>query len=511
MKTQVIQLDAHDDVVSVRDRLGWGRASRIILHWPERGKILQRQLDLVLLKRYAQRNGAQIGIVTRDEVVLEHAREVEIPVFRDIVHAQQGRWRVGRRRQRLAFKKGQKTSPAQPASPPLDHSTSQAQLLPPPNLTWWRVGLFTVSLLAITAIVFSLLPGATITLRQPQNEQILDVTLVAAEEPAAGQFDLKITTIVVEGRSSAPTTGKVTLPEKTAVGSVRFTNLTDQVVLVPKGTIVTTLSEPVVRFATNRDARLAAGYGRSTLVEVTAVDPGAQGNLPADQLQAIEGTLGLSLTVRNISPTRGGKDQEVNGPSQADRKKLLDRLIVELESQARKEIMSRWQSSPLTNDFPITPTLTLDEILEKTYLPELDWPSNELSLTLRVSFSAQAVAGEQLAEYFQAVLDSQLEFGQEPLSGEIGMRLTHPLEPYRNAQGTSSSAWQWGIQASRTIRKIILPNDVSQHSRLLPADQASLILQNALGMQEAPLVKTWPDWWPFLPITPLRIEVVIKP
>jgi len=62
MKTQVIQLDLHDDVTSVRDKMSWAKTPRILLVYPRRSHNLGRLLDLRLLQRHASILGAQLAI-----------------------------------------------------------------------------------------------------------------------------------------------------------------------------------------------------------------------------------------------------------------------------------------------------------------------------------------------------------------------------------------------------------------------------------------------------------------
>ena len=63
MKTQVIQLDPHDDGTSVRDKMSWAKSPRILLVYPRRSRILARTLDLRLLQRHAATLGEQLAIV----------------------------------------------------------------------------------------------------------------------------------------------------------------------------------------------------------------------------------------------------------------------------------------------------------------------------------------------------------------------------------------------------------------------------------------------------------------
>jgi len=81
MKTQVIHLDPHDDLISIRDRMAWAKTPRILLVWPKRGHVGVRPLDLTLLRRHAEALGAELGIVTRNGEIRAAARELGIPFF----------------------------------------------------------------------------------------------------------------------------------------------------------------------------------------------------------------------------------------------------------------------------------------------------------------------------------------------------------------------------------------------------------------------------------------------
>ena len=88
MKIQIVHLETHDDVISTRDKMGWGQTNRIILIWPAKGAILDRPLDLVLLQRHSQSLGAQLSLVTRDEEVCFNAEQLGIPTFPSLRKAQ---------------------------------------------------------------------------------------------------------------------------------------------------------------------------------------------------------------------------------------------------------------------------------------------------------------------------------------------------------------------------------------------------------------------------------------
>ena len=101
MKTHLIQLERYDDVTSVADKIAWSRANRVLLVWPRRGRVLERYLDLVLIQRACQEIGAQLACLVEDELILDHAQELGIPVFRSVKTAQRMLWR--RSRQKKTF------------------------------------------------------------------------------------------------------------------------------------------------------------------------------------------------------------------------------------------------------------------------------------------------------------------------------------------------------------------------------------------------------------------------
>src|SRR5215207_11743402 len=98
MKTQIITLESHDDLISVRDRLSWAKTPRILLVWPKYEKVTLRQVDLKVLQRHAASLGAQLGLVTRARHVREDAEALRIPVFESTGQAQRVAWPKPRRR-----------------------------------------------------------------------------------------------------------------------------------------------------------------------------------------------------------------------------------------------------------------------------------------------------------------------------------------------------------------------------------------------------------------------------
>src|SRR5512145_998780 len=98
MKTRIITLESHDDLISVRDRMSWAKTPRILLVWPKYEKVSLRQVDLKVLQRHAASLGAQLGLVSRIWRVRLDAEALHIPVFKSTGDAQRLAWPKPRRR-----------------------------------------------------------------------------------------------------------------------------------------------------------------------------------------------------------------------------------------------------------------------------------------------------------------------------------------------------------------------------------------------------------------------------
>src|SRR5688500_603303 len=97
VKTQIITLESHDDLISVLDRMSWAKTPRILLVWPKYEKVTLRQVDLKVLQRHALSLGAQLGLVTRTRHVREEAAALNIPIFESTGQAQRVAWSTPRR------------------------------------------------------------------------------------------------------------------------------------------------------------------------------------------------------------------------------------------------------------------------------------------------------------------------------------------------------------------------------------------------------------------------------
>ena len=499
MKTQILRLEAHDDVISARDKMGWGQTSRILLVWPEEGQVLTRKLDLALLQRHSVNIGAQLALVTNNSDVKYHARQFGIPVFKSLRQAQNINWRMPRRSRR-----GKYPYLARPKSRALTANDLQEQrpaTQPRPLPAAARLGFFTLGVLAVLALTAALLPSATIALvpRQQNQEISFDVQAdpLFTSVNLSGAVPAHFKSVTVEGRLSIPTSGTVRSPDLPATGWVEFTNLTGQPVDVPKGSVVTSAGPNFMRFATTQTGVAPSSPDKKLSLPVIAVTPGSQGNLLANRLVGIEGALGTQLTVNNPLSTSGGKDRVDPAPSDKDRRRLYGQLFESLSQTALEEL----KNGLAPGDLLLTETPVLLHTLEETYAPAEIQPADQLSLGLRLEFQAPYVSGQDLDTLASTVLDANLPAGFNPVPGSLAIdAATRPMP------GGGSLA-RWELHAQRKLQAALPPGLAAMLSRGLSPSSARQRLAAKLPLEGSPDIYLAPAWWPRLPLVPLRITV----
>jgi hypothetical protein len=187
MPLRVIEVDPAETFYSLRDRLLRGPRERTALLLPQTAAPLSG-LDLVLLRRLADQERLDVGLVTDDGALAQQARALGLPAFASVGLAElfrPGWWRAGRRAERIGF------APGQDRRPPTNLRQSQ----PDPSTASQRrarrlagllLALIILALLA--AALFYFLPQATVTLNAAarSGQVILDLTADPAATASAG-------------------------------------------------------------------------------------------------------------------------------------------------------------------------------------------------------------------------------------------------------------------------------------------------------------------------------------
>lgn len=505
MKTQIIKLEEHDDLISIRDKMGWGKTGRILLVWPEDSPILLNRLEITLLQRHSQALGAQLGLITRDGEIRTHASELGIPTYRNLHQAQQAIWRTPRRIRREQTNRAIQLRQGRESAPRLDLRLEKplaSSLNLSPAMRWI---IFALGVLAVVALGAVIVPRGEIRLQPEVREQELEF-IVRADPQArgislAGVVPSEPIMNVVEGRDQLTASGSTSIPDQPAGGLVVFTNLSDREVTIPSGLVVSTPSEPVIRFGVTRQGVLAAGPGTTLNLPVRALEPGAAGNIAAGAIQAIEGPLGIEMTATNPRPFSGGRDIKSLAPRPGDYARLSARLTESLRQTALSELRAALEPG----DVLIASSLALSRTLEEIYQPAEIQPANELSLNLRLEYSAQIVRQADLARLAEDILNARLPDGFTPQAGSL--LLTSLDEPEVASDGKAS----WSMLAIRHIQAAIALETAVQLAMGLEPQIAAQKLSESLPLAAPAEIQMQPDWWPRIPMLPFRIHVVSAP
>ena len=232
MKTQIITLETHDDLISVRDRLSWAKTPRILLVWPKFEKVTLRQVDLKILHRHASTLGEQLGLVSRARQVRADAEALGIPVFESTGEAQRVAWPKLRRR------KWRRKKPEKNLRDRRREQVSTGQ-----ETEMWRtnpatrIGAFAVGVVSVLAIVALFLPRAQVSLSSVTKAQSVELAVNASPEIESvfitGSVPAREIRIVVDGFQTITVTGEGAVPQSKARGTVEFRNLTQQAVTIP--------------------------------------------------------------------------------------------------------------------------------------------------------------------------------------------------------------------------------------------------------------------------------------
>ena len=496
MKTQLIPLESHDDLISVRDRMSWAKTPRILLVWPKSERIGLRLLDLKVLQRHAASLGAQLGLVTRHRHIRREAANLGIPVFISTGEAQRGVW-------------PEKAPSGHTYRPPRKDLRELLESARGREGEWRglfavRFGAFALGVLAVLAVVSLFIPRAQVVL-SPETD-VQTVSLPVQADPTAegvsitGTLPLRQARVTVTGEKQALASGNMAVPEARAEGVVTFRNLTQEPVRIPVGTILVSTGLPGVRFETIEAAQLPAGINQHVDVAIRAESPGANGNVEVETIQAIEGGVGLSAAVTNQEATSGGRDRLAQAPTERDREGLREALLDELEVEA----LSMIESGREAGDEVLTDSIQVSRVLNETFNPPAGQAGRNLSLDLEVEFSAAYISGKDLDELATTVLGTSLPAGfvvsDAPLEFE-------KLGAYRR---TSSGVISWNLRVSRRIEVHIDPAQVITLLRGRQVAEAERELLRSLPLRASPEIRVRPAWWPILPLIPFNYSVAMR-
>ncbi len=511
MMDAIIELDEHDDIHTVRDRLATANSPRVILSVPWDAPVLHQTVDVQIVRRFAEVQHIDVAIVSPEGEVRTMAHEAGLPVFRSADAAQrQTRWHQlpaeDDEEEKPWQPSARKTREARRAAVERDQSDVQVRKRHPA----WRIvklPLILIVLVVLTGAALFIIPQAEITL-VPSSTRLI-VTLNVIADPEATKIDAvtahvpatQITTIV-RNLVTVPTTGKRGIPESRASGNVIFVNQLNTPVTVGKGTAVrTTASGQATRFILTEDVAVPAGIGAQAQGRVEAVELGGGGNVPANFINEVEGVAALAVRVSNPEPLTGGGEKEVAAAASADRDTAREAIKPKLRESALQQLQA--QLGP--GEFVIAESLS-GNILEETFDHEITEQADQLSLLMRVEYSALKVSSEDANRLVFTAMENQAPANYELIPEGLSFQRGGAA-----AVEGSDTLFQFAMQG---VGYAAADLNIGQATRRILGKslaEARDVLKQALPLKNDPVIVIKPDWFPWLPWLGIRIQTTVDP
>jgi hypothetical protein len=519
-KADYLQLEASDDVTSVRDRLSFMRGNRVLMIWPEEGTVLTRKLDLVLIQREAMRRAIRLAIVTHDPEVMKQAAELNISTFETVGAAERGRWKRGRAKvftdrddKPTEEPKADKPRPesVKTIEPRIRKAAAADDADDEPRRKGGRLGrvlLLLVLLLAAVAVAVVLVPSAVVTITPARAQVPAQVDVTADPQANDVDIDSRIVPamtlrVEVEDTGTVPTSGSESRSDILAAGSVVFINQTNGEVAIPAGTEISTSAGTPILFRTTQDATAPAQLGGQIEVPIEAqpASGGRIGNVDAGLVNTIVGPLSESLTVRNLQPTSGGESRTVSVVTQDDYDRLLATLRQQLQAVAFQAMEA--QVSPSQTIIVETIRLAGAENERLDWSAEVGDETDALTLTMRTVVEA-TVIDEALAQQIAfASLTAQIPPGRAVVPG--GVQYTcctvNAIQPDGRVSFSLSGAATVAAQVNTAQLQERLTGRTTE-------DAIRYLLSEVdLAEESTPQIELTPTWFGRLPFLPMRITV----
>jgi hypothetical protein len=257
------------------------------------------------------------------------------------------------------------------------------------------------------------------------------------------------------------------------------------------------MSEIPERFLTVSTITIPAGPKSSETVEIRAARPGLAGNVAPDTVTAIEGNIGVQLTVTNAEATSGGTERVSRTPNQSDYETLKKRLLKALSVTAGEKMKAQ---VPAGQRY-LSATVTEKKILAEERQPAQDLPGDRLRLHLRVEFQAWYVSDMDIRVLILTAMQASLPHGYAPIGADLQIA---DLNDPREKEGSM----QWEVSGSRKLQAANTRAEISQAVAGKLPSEASGWIEQAIDLEKSPIIQIQPGWWPRLPYLPFRIEVV---
>lgn len=496
MKVQIVYLNPEDDLYSTRDMLGWVKAPRALLVWPDRGRVLTRRMDLALLQRFASQRQMQIGLVTFDPDVRGEAQELGIPLFESLEDLPEERWqdwqapssRLRELRESLRASHEQRRH----GKPISEKAVSFVER----NKT--SLLLFLLLFLIAFSAIFA--PSAKIVLAPVRSlDQIrLGLAFMPYEEGSVGAEGEWIEKISLEWEESAtrPTSGWRLLPVSASKGRAVFVSHSAEPLEIPKGTILSTQEGQL--FQTSQKGSLPAEVGAFVSIPIEAIHAGKAGNVSPGVITRIQGPLGLLIFVSNPEGTSGGEDALFRSVSQFDQGRLERELLKELLAQAERYLSEGLDEQHVF----VEGSLKVSDVLERSFDCSPGEIANQMTLWMKVELDGITLRKDVLWEMATETFADHLPRGRAVIPE------SYFVHQARLARLEGSGDLEIAIFIEGAIYSQLDLDRVRRQISGRSPIKAQEWLSNALDLEQPAIVSLQPSWFPILPWIGDRIEIL---
>lgn len=501
MKTLVIQLDRLEDTGSIRDKVTWGKSTRVLLAWPVNYSVFNRKVDLVAIKRICTSQGSRLGIVCDDPDVIAEAGELQIPVFNSVNQAMRKGW--DRRWHQKS--KGIDFLHMDPEGGIEEIRKRSGLFQESHNLPYYlRLALLMAGVAAVFITLVVILPSATIRIFPLGQSTEMNVQfLVRGTETATTGPDTlsgRWVEVTLEANAERQTTGSIPVADGKASGSVSITNLTNNEIFIPSGTIILNSSIPPVRYLILKDTELEPKTVTNEIF-VEAVYGGESGNAEAGSINRIEGELGFQLELTNAEPITGGTDRKIPAPSQEDLIALKDDVRSLLIIEAEKKL-----SAELSDEEVLLPaTIEAINLVQETLQPEVGQAGSSVHISRKVEFSALVINRKDLIQKAEAIISANMVLPGWKISDNEPIDVKITSQEYDNL---SNMAKVNTLIKCKTV-PIIRMDEIRPGMAGKRMDEAAELIAARIIVERATEFETWPIRLPVLPLLESRIKVAI--
>lgn len=408
MSTSKIRIDEGLTIENLVKELINISGNRVILEVASNASVLNNEINLRLLKFYAEEEEKEIFIDSDDPLLNSLAHQFGIATLKEEQPIFSGRREIPE----PIYQKAEMEIAASPEAFGMGWTQLQGGLQFAIILSLFSLILAGWWVLQPRAVVMVYPKEQTITF----STEAQIGTAFNHQQILAGKIPAKVLEKDNQINVQTVTTGSKVVGVTPAVGRLTLINSTGQPVILPKGSVV--FGKAGVRFLTDQDVMvpkrstkyrdgIAIGeeYGRAE-VNITAEKKGTIGNQPAKSITSLSEKYQRFLKVINPSPTRNGTDKKIAVVTLNDVKKG------ENEAKRQMELVGNEEISTLAGkEYLCLPELARTEIIRIMNKPDIGEESTLVQTILAYRLSVLSPLIDDLLKYLTRKFEENIPQG----------------------------------------------------------------------------------------------------